>query len=312
MRALKHHLRGSVVALALTGTVAGLSGVVVATTANAQSTVMTATTWVNLRSGPGTSYPVLDVVAPGTSVTATGASSGAWLAVDHDGTSGYISGNYLTASAPPTASAPATNSTAPTPSASAGAATTTAAVNVRSGPGTSYAIVAVAPLGTAVATTGTTSANWSQVIWAGTPRWISSAYLAAPVTAGPVTGAPISDRAAQVVAYAKAHLGSPYLVGSTGPDAFDCSGLVTAAYASAGVQIRHSMATQATTGTYVPLADLRPGDVVIWGNPVSAVSIYVGEGQLVIADGPAYGVRQVSLSSRLSWATFTGGRRYLT
>lgn len=310
MRAFTQRLRGSVVALALAGTVAGVGGVVVSTAALAATTSMTTTAWVNLRSGPGTDHPVLAVVPPSASVLATGGSDGRWLAVEYRGTSGWMSGAYLTPAAQPTTTtAPVT--TAP---ASAGSVTTTADVNVRSGPGTSYSVVAVAARGTTVATTGSTSGTWTQVLWAGTPRWISTAYLApAASTPAPNSGptAPQSGIAAQVVAYAQAHVGYPYQVGSKGPDAFDCSGLVSAAYGSAGVAIPHSMSTQAATGTRIALADLRPGDVVVWGEPVTAVSLYVGDDRLIIADGPAYGVRQVSLSARLTWATFAGGRRYL-
>ena len=44
--------------------------------------------------------------------------------------------------------------------------------------------------------------------------------------------------AAQAIAYAQRQIGLPYLWGGTGPDAFDCSGLVMQAYASAGDQHR--------------------------------------------------------------------------
>nr|NLI48843.1 SH3 domain-containing protein [Propionibacterium sp.] len=380
MRALNRTLRRAIAALTLAGSVAGVGVIAVASSAAATQT-LAATTWVNLRAGAGTDHPVLAVVPPGATVTATGGADGRWLAVDYQGTAGYISGSYLT----PTASAGDTPP-ATTPDAT-GSAITTSDVNVRSGPGTGYAVVAVAARGTTVTTTGTTSGSWTQVRWSGDARWISSAYLTrtsptpdapapaaspsvvgqvrttvdlnvrteghlgapvvavlpansvvdvtgattesftqilhggrllwistkytVPVTAGPSATQP-GGVAAQVVEYAKAHLGYPYQVGSKGPDAFDCSGLVAAAYASAGVLVPHSMTTQATTGTPVALADLQPGDVVVWGSPVTAVSLYTGDGQLVIADGPAYGVRQVSLSSRLSWATFAGGRRYVS
>ncbi len=51
------------------------------------------------------------------------------------------------------------------------------------------------------------------------------------------TGQPASTVAATAIAFAKAQLGKPYLWGAAGPDAYDCSGLVYAAYAAAGVRI---------------------------------------------------------------------------
>jgi len=115
---------------------------------------------------------------------------------------------------------------------------------------------------------------------------------------------------AQVAAYARAHIGYPYQVGTKGPDVFDCAGLVTAAFASAGVTVRHSMTAQAALGSYVSRENLRPGDLVIWGDPVSAVSIYIGNDTIVIGDGPAYGVRTVTVTERLKYRSFQGGRRY--
>jgi len=55
----------------------------------------------------------------------------------------------------------------------------------------------------------------------------------APAAAGNATAAP-GGAAAEVVAYARAQVGKPYLWGAAGPGAFDCSGLVMAAYAAAG------------------------------------------------------------------------------
>ena len=48
---------------------------------------------------------------------------------------------------------------------------------------------------------------------------------------------PVSGAAGQAVAYAYSKLGDPYVYGATGPSTFDCSGLVQAAWASAGVAI---------------------------------------------------------------------------
>lgn len=50
---------------------------------------------------------------------------------------------------------------------------------------------------------------------------------------------------ATVVAYALAQVGKPYRFGGTGPDAFDCSGLMLAAWRAAGVAIPHNSEQQA-------------------------------------------------------------------
>jgi len=156
-------------------TTLGASGLVIAATANASQT-MTATTWVNMRSGPSTSNGVVAVLAPSEAVTASGQVSGGWYQVTTaSGRAGWVYQNYLKASES-SAPAPSAPSGPTTPTAS-GSATTIAAVNVRTGPGTSYTAVAVAAKGTTLPTTGKTSGGWTEVIHAGQSRWISTNYL---------------------------------------------------------------------------------------------------------------------------------------
>lgn len=57
-------------------------------------------------------------------------------------------------------------------------------------------------------------------------------------------------------------LGLPYVWGATGPDRFDCSGLVKWAYAQAGVPLRRTTYEQILDGLPVPRSQVRPGDLV--------------------------------------------------
>lgn len=75
-----------------------------------------------------------------------------------------------------------------------------------------------------------------------------------------LTGSPAGNAAAT---YAAAQLGKPYLWGGQGPDAFDCSGLTMAAWASVGVTIARVTSTQATAGTPVSVQDAAVGDLVL-------------------------------------------------
>jgi LysM repeat protein len=67
-----------------------------------------------------------------------------------------------------------------------------------------------------------------------------------------------------VVAYAYAQLGKPYRFFTAGPDTFDCSGLVKAAYAQIGTVMIHHAASQATLGTAVDIWNepIKPGDLI--------------------------------------------------
>jgi cell wall-associated NlpC family hydrolase len=68
----------------------------------------------------------------------------------------------------------------------------------------------------------------------------------------------------QAVTYAEAQLGKPYLFGGTGPAAYDCSGLVMMAYASAGVTIPRTSQEQFANLPPVPADKVQPGDLVFF------------------------------------------------
>ncbi|MFS0696465.1 C40 family peptidase [Streptomyces nitrosporeus] len=103
--------------------------------------------------------------------------------------------------------------------------------------------------------------------------------------------------AASVVAFAKAQVGDAYVSGGTGPNSWDCSGLVQAAFRSVGVDLPRVSQSQSTAGTQVSLSNLQPGDILYWGGAGSAyhVAVYVGGGQFVGAQNSGTGVVQASL-----------------
>ncbi|GHF13485.1 NlpC/P60 family protein [Streptomyces fumanus] len=109
--------------------------------------------------------------------------------------------------------------------------------------------------------------------------------------ATPAAPAVPDSRAAAAVSYAYAKLGSPYVWGATGPDAFDCSGLVQAAYRAAGVSLPRTSYAQIGAGRRVSRTELRPGDLVFFYSGVSHVGIYVGNGRMIHAPNPAAPVR---------------------
>jgi cell wall-associated NlpC family hydrolase len=69
---------------------------------------------------------------------------------------------------------------------------------------------------------------------------------------------------AAAIAFAQAQIGKPYLFGGTGPDAFDCSGLVMMAYRSANVIIPRTSEQQWAWGPQVPANQVEPGDLVFF------------------------------------------------
>ncbi|MEU9332127.1 NlpC/P60 family protein [Streptomyces sp. NPDC048290] len=117
-------------------------------------------------------------------------------------------------------------------------------------------------------------------------------------TDGSTTGtAPVSTaaapnaRATAAVSYARQKLGSPYVWGATGPDAFDCSGLIQAAYRSAGVSLPRTTYAQIDAGRRLSRSELRPGDLVFFYSGISHVGLYIGDGQMIHAPNPSSPVR---------------------
>ncbi|MFD4128350.1 C40 family peptidase [Streptomyces globisporus] len=113
----------------------------------------------------------------------------------------------------------------------------------------------------------------------------------------PSSSSNVSGSAASIVAFAKAQVGDAYVSGGTGPNAWDCSGLVQAAYRTAGIDLPRVSQSQSTAGTQVSLDNLQPGDILYWGGAGSAyhVAIYVGGGEFVGAQNSGTGTVQRSL-----------------
>jgi peptidoglycan DL-endopeptidase CwlO len=125
---------------------------------------------------------------------------------------------------------------------------------------------------------------------------------------GGYTG-PTGTQAQQAVAFAYNALGCPYVFGGTGPcsSGFDCSGLTSAAWASAGVSIPRTSYGQATLPA-VSLSALQPGDILEFAGD-SHVAIYVGGGMLIDAPQPGMSVEKISMSSSWYAASINGAHR---
>jgi cell wall-associated NlpC family hydrolase len=107
---------------------------------------------------------------------------------------------------------------------------------------------------------------------------------------------PVSGGASAAVSTAEAQIGKPYVYGGSGPDSFDCSGLVMYAWAAGGVSLSHSAQEQYYETTRVSTSNLQPGDIVFFGSSTSDIghdAIYVGGGMMVEAPHTGLDVREV-------------------
>ena len=125
----------------------------------------------------------------------------------------------------------------------------------------------------------------------------SSGSSAGSGSSSPSYSSSATGSAASVVAFAQSQIGDAYVSGGTGPNSWDCSGLVQAAFGTVGVDLPRVSQSQSTAGTQVSLDNLQPGDILYWGGAGSAyhVGIYVGGGQFVGAQNSSTGVVQKSL-----------------
>jgi peptidoglycan DL-endopeptidase CwlO len=111
------------------------------------------------------------------------------------------------------------------------------------------------------------------------------------IVAAPPEGIPPGDMAPQggspeaatVIQAALSRIGSPYTWGGSGPNAFDCSGLVMWSFQQAGVSLPHSSQALANGGQAVSMDQIQPGDLVTYYSDASHVGIYIGDGMMVHA-----------------------------
>ncbi len=124
----------------------------------------------------------------------------------------------------------------------------------------------------------------------------AAAGVSAPACEPEVAVAP-SAFAATAIAYAQQQVGKPYQWGGTGPDSFDCSGLVMMAYRAAGIDIPRTAAEQWHWGPRVPPSQVEPGDLVFFvGGDGTAkepghVGIVIGHGLMIDAPSPGFDIQ---------------------
>ncbi|MEU8864562.1 C40 family peptidase [Streptomyces umbrinus] len=104
--------------------------------------------------------------------------------------------------------------------------------------------------------------------------------------------APASGSVGTVINFLKAQLGDAYVMGATGPNAWDCSSLVQAAFKQVGVDLPRVSQDQSVAGTPVSLSNIQVGDILYWGGAGSAyhTGVYIGGGQYLDAANPSKGV----------------------
>ena len=106
-------------------------------------------------------------------------------------------------------------------------------------------------------------------------------------------GSGVSDVRVAISNFAKQYIGNPYVWGGTSlTKGADCSGFVLSVFKNYGISLPHSSRAQANCGAAISLSELKPGDLVFYGNRsgINHVAIYAGGGQVVHASNPRVGI----------------------
>jgi cell wall-associated NlpC family hydrolase len=121
---------------------------------------------------------------------------------------------------------------------------------------------------------------------------------------------PTSTQADKAVQFVYDQLGCPYLYGGTGPchPGFDCSGLVQAAWAYAGVSIPRDTYEQWAVLPHISQSSLRPGDLIYYDG-IGHVAMYVGGGYIIDAPQTGYTVEKIPMSTAWYAASTDGYAR---
>ena len=283
-------------------------------TTSTSKTVYVTASALNVRSGAGTSYSVIGSLSKGKAASVVG-TSGNWYKIKYGSGYGYISASYTSAKAPSSS----TSNTPPTTSTSSGKTyySTTSGLNVRSGPGPSYASKGTLSYGQAVSVVDSSS-YWYKIKFGSGYGYVGSKYLSTSKPSSTTTTPSTPDTpssSSSSVSYAKSFLGCSYVYGAAGPNSFDCSGFTKYVYAHFGKSIPRSSASQYASCTKISKSSLRAGDLVFFSNSSSGgsvghVAIYMGNGQIIHAANSSRGVCTDSLNSSYYTSHYIGAGRY--
>ena len=118
-----------------------------------------------------------------------------------------------------------------------------------------------------------------------------------------------NTRGSIALKFALQQIGDIYVWAAAGPTRWDCSGLTMRAYQVAGVSLPHHSGSQVKYGKPVAYSNVKPGDLLFYGKPISHVSIYMGSGKMVQAPRAGKKVEVVNLTKMFGKKPFVGARR---
>ena len=284
---------------------------------------------VRIRSDANTDASIIANVTHGTAVALLDV-KGSWYKVLYNGSTGYMSADYVQAKL--TAS-----------DLNAYGIITTDELNVRAGSNSGTDVVTTVKKDTCVSVTGFDK-GWFAITTGEKSGYISGDYMTLTMEKPKTTAqeetpqetqaeTPVetvevpqeevvtppsqipTGTAAEVINFAKQYLGVPYVYGGAGPSGFDCSGFTMYVFNNFGISLPHGATPQANYGTAIAKSDLIPGDLVFFASSsawIGHVGIYIGDGEFIHASsGSSYCVKISSLSESYYTRMYQCARRIL-
>ncbi len=179
-------------------------------------------------------------------------------------------------------------------------------LNVRSGPSTNDNILDKLSIGSNVEIIDEIdksgeSYNWYKIKYNSGEAYVAVEYVTLNDTASNVNAASAQNTGADVAAFAKKYIGTPYQYGGETPSGFDCSGFVKYVMEHFNYSMPRSSHDQYSYGTRVEKANLAVGDLVFFkyagSSRIGHVGIYVGDGNFIHSPKPGQSVRITTLAS---------------
>lgn len=267
---------------------------------------------LRLRSGPGTSYDVIDKLAEGDIIIVLERTNSEWYKINFHGTVGFVSAELL-------------REVLTAENFNALGSVTGDRVNIREKPNTTSDILATYSQDTVMTVIGINN-GWYKVRHDGFTGYIRSDLMdiisgyRSAASSVPVTysSAPQANPSLgqQIVDLALSFIGTKYVYGGASPSGFDCSGLVTYVYKNFGISVTRTASGQfRDNGVRIEKSDLAPGDLVFFSSDsnsgIAHVGIYIGDDEFVHSSRNGIGVIISRLDSAYYIRMWYGAKRLI-